>query len=192
MRFLLALALSILITSTSTASPADFEVAAKIDESTLSSDFYQQAGRFYVNATVKNISTSPKNMIVWTNQTWSWVTDDGRVSTSQEAAKNSPSVITLAPLETYQETLEMATDPQGKKPITFRLGFLPTASLPVTNYQDPQLIWTMPDDFGALKDRPRTSRRMLSALPIELIHEHSPAWKNAAHFLAQPMIERYS
>jgi hypothetical protein len=72
------------------------------------------------------------------------VTDSKKVTTSQEAAQNIPSIVTLKPGEIYKSSIEMITDPNGKRPITFRLGFIPNAKRPAQNAQGPKLIWSNP------------------------------------------------
>src|ERR1017187_5861467 len=122
----------------SNAQTPDFETTAKIDQASLNTRFYQQVCRFYVEVTVKNTSTTPKTITVWLNQAWSWVTDRKDVETSQEALKNYPTNITLQPGEVRKEYLEMWADPKARRPIAFRLGFLPNANGSVQNAQDPR------------------------------------------------------
>jgi hypothetical protein len=64
------------------------------------------------------------------------------VATSQEALQNIPVIGTLKPGETYKTRIEMASDPKGKRPITFRLGFIPNVKRPVQDAHDPTLIWS--------------------------------------------------
>jgi hypothetical protein len=132
----------IALVSGSTAQSADFVTTAKIDQASLKTDFYKQGRRFYTDVTVKNISATPKAVTVWTNPAWSWVTNSKDVMTSQEALQNVPSSITLKPGEIYRGSLEMFADPKGKRPITFRLGFIPDAGSPVQDAQNPALIWS--------------------------------------------------
>lgn len=126
------------------AQAADFVTTTEISQASLNTDFYQQVGGFYVDVAVKNVSPSSRAITVWTNPGWSWVSDSKDVTTSQEAAQNSPSRITLKPGEAYKGRLEMAADPKGTRPITFRLGFLPDAGRPTMDDHDPALIWSTP------------------------------------------------
>jgi hypothetical protein len=121
-----------------------FATTAEIDRASLDTDLYKRAGRFYTDVTVKNIGASPQAITTWTNPGWSWVTDSEGVDVSQEAAKNFPSPIKLKSGEIYKSRLEMATNPKGFRPVTFRLGFLPNASTPITDAHDPTLIWSNP------------------------------------------------
>jgi hypothetical protein len=120
----------------------DFITTAEINQVSLNTSFYKQHGRFYADVSVRNVSGLPQKITVWTNPSWSWVTDSKKVTTSQEAAQNVPSIVMLKPGEIYKSSIEMTTNPNGKRPITFRLGFIPNAKRPAQNTQDPKLIWS--------------------------------------------------
>jgi hypothetical protein len=122
----------------------DFVTTSEINQASLNTSFYRQNGRFYADVSVKNVSVLPQKITVWTNPSWSWVTDSKKVATSQEAGQNIFSIVTLKPGEIYKSRIELATDPNGKGPITFRLGFIPNAKRPVQNAQDTKLIWSNP------------------------------------------------
>jgi hypothetical protein len=128
----------------SSAQTAEFATTAKIDQASLKSNFFKQASRFYVEVTVRNTSTVPKTITVWLNPGWSWVTDSKDVGTSQEALMNSPRNTTLQPGEIYKSSIEMWATPKTRRPITFRLGFLPKTQRPVQDAQDPALFWSNP------------------------------------------------
>jgi len=128
----------------SNAQTPDFATTAKVDRTSLTTSFYRQTGRFYVETTVKNTSATPKTITVWLNQAWSWVTDSKDVGTSQDALKNYPISITLQPGEVRKEYLEMCANPKARRPITFRLGFIPNTQEPAQNAHDPKLIWSNP------------------------------------------------
>jgi hypothetical protein len=136
------LALIALLSSGSSAQAADFVATAKINQASLKTNFYRKTGRFYADVTVKNIGATPKTITVWGNPAWSWVTDSKDVVTSQEAAQNSRSRIALKPGEIYRSKVEMAADPKGKRPIRFRLGFIPDARGLVQDAQNPALTWS--------------------------------------------------
>jgi hypothetical protein len=121
---------------------ADFMTTAEINKASLNTDSYRKVGRFYADVTVKNVSTSSQPITLWTNPGWSWVTDSNDVATSQEAAENLPTRIMLKPDEVYKSRLEMAADPKGTRPTTFRLGFLANANRPTMDAHDPALIWS--------------------------------------------------
>jgi hypothetical protein len=137
----LLLALFALV-SGSTAQTASFATTAEIDQASLKTNFYEKVGRFYAKVTVRNISGTPKVITVWGNPGWSWVTDSMDVVTSQEALQNSRESITLNPGEIYRSSIEMATDRKGKRPIIFRLGFIPDAEKPLQDARDPAISWS--------------------------------------------------
>lgn len=122
----------------------DFVTTAKVDQASLNTKIYKQTWRFFAEVTVKNTSTTPKTISVWLNQAWPWVTDSEDVWTSQEAEQNYPRSITLQPGEVRKEYLEMWADPKARRPIAFRLGFIPNFRRPVQDAQDPTLIWSNP------------------------------------------------
>ena len=128
----------------SNAQTPDFETTAKVDQASLNTRFYQQDWRFYVEVTVKNTSATPKTITVWLKPAWSWVTDSKDVGTSQEALKNYPTNISLQPGEVRKEYLEMWADPKARRPIAFRLGFIPNAKRPMQDAHDPTLSWSNP------------------------------------------------
>jgi len=132
----------IALVSGSTAQSADFVTTAKINQASLKMDPYKQAGLFHTEVTVKNVSPTPKTIRVWGNPAWSWVTDSKDVSTGQEALQNVPYNLTLKPGEIYRTSLETFADPKGKRPITFRLGFIPDTRRPVQDAQNPALTWS--------------------------------------------------
>jgi hypothetical protein len=66
------------------------------------------------------------------------------VGTSQEALKNYPTNISLQPGEVRKEYLEMWADPKARRPIAFRLGFIPNAKRPMQDAHDPTLSWSNP------------------------------------------------
>jgi hypothetical protein len=123
---------------------ADFVTTASIDFRSLGTEFFEATGRFYADVTVRNVSAKPQVITVWTNPSWSWITDSKDVVTSQEAAKNFPTRVVLKPHEIYKTGIEMATDPRSskRKRTIFRLGFLPNVDRPVIDAKEPALIWT--------------------------------------------------
>jgi hypothetical protein len=118
-----------------------FEITAKIDQASLSDDFYRKIGTFVVEVTIKNVSSTVQTISIWTNPDWSWVTDSKDVITNQAASKNFPTSITLKPLEIYRGDVRLGIS-KGKRPITFRLGFIPNATVPVHDARDTALVWS--------------------------------------------------
>jgi hypothetical protein len=137
----LLLALFALV-SGSTAQTTSFATTAEIDHASLKTNLYEKGGRFHAKVTVKNISDTPKVITVWGNPGWSWVTDSTYVFTSQEALENCRTRITLNPGEIYRSSIEMATTPKGKRPVTFRLGYIPDAEIPLQDTRDPAITWS--------------------------------------------------
>ncbi len=114
----------------------------------LSSPDYTSRGVFFVNTSVKNESDSDQKITVWTQAGWSWLSDNPHVMPGIEALKNAPATITIKPHTSYDSAAEIFIDKSTKLPITFRLGFYPNASVPVSGMivKPPanQIIWSNP------------------------------------------------
>src|SRR6266566_4840575 len=106
------------------ASPS-FAVEISIDQASLKTAFYRETGTFYVDTKIKNISATNREIIVWTQYGWSWMSDSPGISPGIEALANYPSSITLKPGQEYHRAIEAHADPHRIGPVTFRLGFAP-------------------------------------------------------------------
>ena len=114
-----------------------YQIKVTIDRESLATDFYKMAGRFYVDATIRNISSTNQTITVWTQFGWSWIPDQPGVSPDINALQNFPREIVLKPRQAYRAPIEMLSERHSKKPVTFRLGFVPDVSRPAsTNSQD--------------------------------------------------------
>ena len=126
-----------------------FKVDIAINEDSLTTDFYKKVGRFYIETKITNISTTDQEMIVWTQQGWSWTSDNAEVTPGKSALNNFPTHITLKPNEEYTGRVEMFSDPKKTRPVTFRLGFFPKAGpRPISAWTDREksegFIWSNP------------------------------------------------
>lgn len=114
-----------------------YQIKIAIDRESLATEFYKSAGRFYVDATIRNISSTNQTITVWTNFGWSWVSDQPDIGPGTEALQNFPRQIVLKPRQAYRAPIEMISERHSKIPVTFRLGFVPDASRPASmNRQD--------------------------------------------------------
>jgi hypothetical protein len=112
---------------------AVFEIAISVNGDSLKTEMYKKWGEFFVDTKIKNISDADQEIVVWTQQGWSWVSDNPDVAPGTEAAKNIPAKIELKPGEEYAGAVELFCDPNKNKPLTFRLGFTPKAETPVSD-----------------------------------------------------------
>jgi hypothetical protein len=110
-----------------------FKVEISVNEDSLKTDMYKKWGEFLVATKIKNISAVEQEIVVWTHQGWSWVSDNPDVVPGTEAAQNVPAKIALKPGEEYAGAVELVCDPNKNKPLTFRLGFTPKAETPVSD-----------------------------------------------------------
>jgi hypothetical protein len=109
-----------------------FKVEISVQEDSLKTDTYKQWGEFVVATKIKNISDADQEIVVWTQQGRSWISDNPDVAPGTEAAKNGPSKIALKPGEEFEGAVEMICDPNKNRPLTFRLGFSPQTDGPVS------------------------------------------------------------
>jgi hypothetical protein len=127
-----------------------FKVEISIHEASLKTDLYREWGEFFVDTKVENISNEDQNIIVWTQQGWSWISDNFGVVPGTEAANNSASKINLRPGQEYAGAVEIFFDPHKTKPVTFRLGFFPRAELPISgqpgfaSLHSNEIVWSNP------------------------------------------------
>jgi hypothetical protein len=111
---------------------AAFKVEISVNQDSLKTETYKKWGEFFVDTKIKNISDAEQEIVVWTQQGWSWVSNNPNVAPGTEAAKNIPAKIDLKPGEEYAGAVELFCDPNKDRPLTFRLGFTPKAELPVS------------------------------------------------------------
>lgn len=135
----LALILPVLTPASARSDTASFRVQVSIDADSLNAAPYKIRGVFFVKYTITNISVDDQNITVWTQHGWSWLSSSPEVSPGIEALQNISSRGTLHPREIYQSSVEMWTDPRGKRPVTFRLGFYPDATRPVSTMKGTDL-----------------------------------------------------
>ena len=110
-----------------------FRVHVSINEASLKTDLYRRRGVFFVDTTVTNISSKDQRIIVWTQQGWSWLSNNANITPGTEATQNNATKITLKPAQAYKGYVEMFIFPHKTKPITFRLGFFPNAEIPISD-----------------------------------------------------------
>ena len=115
--------LRVVISTQSTSSPQTLSSATK-------------AGTVqFIDTVVTNVGTRPRALVAWTQYGWSWMSDTKDVSPGIEAVKNAPERFVLEPGGSYARAVEVFTD--GKRPVTFRLGFFPMAEVPVSGRVPP-------------------------------------------------------
>lgn len=119
--------------------PPVFSVEVSFRQDSLKTEFFRKTGIFFVDTKIKNISNQNQNIIIWTQQGWSWVSDNPAVAPGIEALKNYPVNITLKPGEEYNGGVEMWLNSRRQMgPVTFRQGFVPRAGVPIS--ANPKLI----------------------------------------------------
>jgi len=147
MRSLCAIFILSAVAASAGAAPA-FQVEIAINEPSVKTDFYKKMGEFFVDTHVTNISDSTQSITVWTQPGWSWVSDTPSITPGTEALKNVPSFVTLKPGQDYKSGAEMFADLHAKRPVTFRLGFVPNTKLPASGIpgreKDKDIIWSNP------------------------------------------------
>lgn len=113
---------------------------------------FMKSGTFWVETSVKNSGSKDENITVWTQPGWSWVTDNPAVAPDIEATKNIQTTVTLAPGKAYESRVQMHLVARAKKPIKFRLGFVPNTDRPVStlpaNEKPEKVIWSNPLFLG--------------------------------------------
>jgi hypothetical protein len=139
LRILLVLFLTVLAPPPGRCDTAPFKVGIAIDADSLNAAAYKTRGVFFVKTTIKNISSSDRIITVWTQHGWSWLSSSPDVTPGIEALQNISSRGTLHPGEAYESSVEMWIDPRGKRRVTFRLGFYPDATRPVSKMKGADL-----------------------------------------------------
>src|SRR5258708_2426943 len=135
----LVLFLTVLAPASGRCEAASFTVRIAIDADSLNAAPYKTRGVFFVKTTIRNTSSTDRKITVWTQHGWSWLSSSPDVSPGIEALQNISSRGTLHPGETYESSVEMWIDPRGKGPVTFRLGFYPDATRPVSKMKGADL-----------------------------------------------------
>jgi hypothetical protein len=143
MRISLALYLVVLAPAPGRCETAPFNVRISIDADSLDAASYKTRGVFFVKTTITNTSSSDRKITVWTQHGWSWLSSSPDVSPGIEALQNISSRGTLHPGEAYESSVEMWIDPRGKRRVTFRLGFYPDATRPVSKMKGADLSNTV-------------------------------------------------
>jgi hypothetical protein len=115
------------------ADDVDFKIEISVNEDSLKTDMYKKWGEFLVATKIKNISGVEQEIVVWTQQGWSWISDNPDVVPGTEAAQNVDAKIELKPGQEYAGAVELFCDPNKNRPLTFRLGFTPKAALPASD-----------------------------------------------------------
>ncbi len=114
-------------------SDAIFKIEISVNQDSLKSDLYKKWGEFLVATKIRNISDADQEIVVWTQQGWSWISDNPNIVPGTEAAQNADTKIELKPGQEYAGAVELFCDPNKDRPLTFRLGFTPKAELPVSD-----------------------------------------------------------
>jgi hypothetical protein len=134
-----------------TSDPASFKVEISFKSKT--SRTAEPVGMYFINTKVTNMSDHNQNIIVWTQAGWSWLSSNpAAAAPGTEAAQNVPQAIALKPHQEYDSAVEVFSDPR-RWPVTFKLGFVPRAELPVAGQQDKVgewggVFWSNPITFG--------------------------------------------
>ncbi len=108
----------------------------------------RNASEFYLETKITNIGATEQEIVVWTQQGWSWMSDTAAVTPGIEALKNVPTRVTLKPNERYNGRVEMFSNSQKTRPVTFRSGFFPQAARPIFGQPGMEksegIIWSNP------------------------------------------------
>ncbi len=139
LRISLVLFLTVLAPASGRCETGAFRVQISIDADSLNAAPYKKRGVFFVKTTITDTSSSDRKITVWTQHGWSWLSSSPDVSPGIEALQNISSRGTLHPGEAYESSVEMWIDPRGKRPVTFRLGFYPDATRPVSKMKGADL-----------------------------------------------------
>lgn len=114
-------------------SDAVFKIEISVNQDSLKSDTYKKWGEFLVATKIRNISGVDQEIVVWTQQGWSWVSDNPDVVPGTEAAQNADTKIELKPGQEYAGAVQLICDPNKNRPLTFRLGLTPKTEMPVSD-----------------------------------------------------------
>jgi hypothetical protein len=139
LRISLVLFLTILAPASGRCEAGPFTVRIAIDADSLNAASYKTHGVFFVKYTIRNISSIDRKITVWTQHGWSWLSSSPDVGPGIEALQNISSRGTLHPGAAYESSVEICVDPRGKRPVTFRLGFYPDATRPVSKMKSADL-----------------------------------------------------
>lgn len=107
-------------------------VQVAIDKASSQRMSYANQGLFFVKARVSNTGADDANIVTWTQSGWSWVSDNPAVVPNIAALQNASTATTLKPGDVYTYEVDLLCSSQTEGPITFRLGFVPDAKLPVS------------------------------------------------------------
>lgn len=110
-----------------------FKIEISVNQDSLKTETYKKWGQFLVATKIKNVSDVDQEIVVWTQQGWSWISDNADVVPGTEAAQNADAKIELKPGQEYAGMVELFCDPNKNRPLMFRLGFTPKAELPVSD-----------------------------------------------------------
>jgi hypothetical protein len=129
------------------AKPATLIVHIAIDKSSLADAVFTSRGLFFVKARIKNVGSNPVQIVTWTQSGWSWVSSNKFVIPNINALKNYPTKTMLKAGEVYSYGADLFCYSRNDKPITFKLGFVPDAKLPVSTAvpgiaQSNRVIWS--------------------------------------------------
>ena len=98
----------------------------------------------FIDTVVTNVGAKPRTIVAWTQYGWAWVSNSAQVSPGIEAMKNAPESVVLEPGKFFSRAVEVYV--VGARPVTFRLGFYPTADVPVSARMPPipnaELSWS--------------------------------------------------
>lgn len=110
-----------------------FKIEISVNQESLKSDLYKKWGQFRVDTNIRNTSDAEQEIVVWTQQGWSWVSDNPDIVPGTEAAQNADAKIELKPGEEYAGSVDLFCDPNKDRPLTFRLGYSPKTERPVSD-----------------------------------------------------------
>ena len=95
LRILLVLFLMFFASASSWGETMPFKVEIAIDGDSTNAEVDETQGVFFVNATVRNISSSDRKITVWTQHGWSWLPSSPDVSPDVDILQNVSSQITI-------------------------------------------------------------------------------------------------
>lgn len=111
---------------------APLSVHITIDKASLEDVAFTSHGLFFVKIRIKNLGNTKIKLVTWTQSGWSWVSSTSEVAPNIVALENVPTTTMLRPDRQYSYEVDLLCSSPAGKSITFKLGFVPDAELPVS------------------------------------------------------------
>lgn len=148
-RIAVVLGLSLLTSAWTTAHATDgLSVHIAVRQASCKSEAYQHTGGIWVQTKVSNNGTRSRAITEWSQAGWSWVSDNPAVTPDISAAQNFPITVRLTPGWAYRSRVLVHCDQRSRRPLRFRLGFVPRARRPASGIpgirKTRDIIWSNP------------------------------------------------